>query len=166
LSKSKKGGAVKEKKYDKKIALLREQGLFNSRATKVTQKLFLENEFFDPCDMIQVKYEMLRWVRSHEGSIKEAAKIFGLSRPAFYQAQASFEQAGLAGLIPQKRGPKNRYKLSREIMAFIQEAMTKNQLKIPTIVHLIKERFGIEIHARSVARAIKAVKNGNQQEKK
>ena len=54
-----------------------------------------DSDFFDPDDMIQVKYEMLRQVHVDNLSVSQAAHEFGFSRPSFYQASASFEQAGL-----------------------------------------------------------------------
>lgn len=59
----------------------------NRHSSKVKNPLFSENAFFDPCDLIQVKYEMLRRV-SHEGkAITETTREFGFSRPSFYEAK-------------------------------------------------------------------------------
>ena len=44
--------------------------------------------------------------------VSETAAAFGFSRPSFYKAQEHFAQAGRAGLIPRKRGPKQRRKLN------------------------------------------------------
>jgi hypothetical protein len=65
-----------------------------------------ENEFFDPLDLVQVKYEMLRRVRADHKSIRRAAQDFGFSRPSVYRARAAFERAGLPGLLPAERGPR------------------------------------------------------------
>lgn len=164
---SKHRGHMTDRKNTKKIALLRSLGALNSYAVKVAHNLFLENEFFDPHDMVQVKYEMLRWVRSHEGSVKEAARIFGLSRQAFYQAQASFEQRGIAGLIPKKRGPRGRSKLTQEILTFVQEKMAQNRsLSTSEIVEMIKHQFNVSVHERSVFRALHAIQSKTVQKKK
>ena len=53
--------------------------------------------FFDANDLVQVKYEMLRHARQDGVTKAEAASLFGLSRPTFYQAEAAFERDGLAG---------------------------------------------------------------------
>ena len=92
---------------DKKNSLLKKQGTFNQNSAKVSSELFLENDFFDPHDIVQTKYEMIRCVHKQNITVKEASKSFGFSRPAFYQAQSSFEQEGLGGLLPKQRGPKN-----------------------------------------------------------
>ncbi|OGN72842.1 MAG: hypothetical protein A3G30_01505 [Chlamydiae bacterium RIFCSPLOWO2_12_FULL_49_12] len=143
------------KQNEHRISMLKKQSVFNEHATHVVHQLFLENDFFDPHDVIQVKYEMLRWAQSQKDSIQKTAKLFGFSRPAFYQAQASFEQEGLAGLMPKKRGPKNRHKLSEEILEFVREAMAKDPaLTTSGSVLLIKQRYGLNVHARSVMRAL------------
>src|SRR5215469_15140704 len=104
---------------------LREQGTLNPRPREVTDPLFAEDSFFDPRDLVQVKYEMLRRVQSEGHSITGAAMAFGFSRPSFYQALSAFEQDGLAGLVPHKRGPKQAHKLTNEVMEFITDTRQK-----------------------------------------
>jgi hypothetical protein len=48
---------------DSKGESLRHQGVLNPHPQKVADPLFLRGEFFDPRDLVQVKYEMLRRVR-------------------------------------------------------------------------------------------------------
>lgn len=151
---------------DKKNSLLKKQGTFNQNSAKVSSELFLENDFFDPHDIVQTKYEMIRCVHKQNITVKEASKSFGFSRPAFYQAQSSFEQEGLGGLLPKQRGPKNRHKLSQEIMQFVNDAMASNPpLSMQEIVLLIKERYGLEIHARSITRALNSRKTSQDKKK-
>ena len=85
---------------DAKARVLKEYGALNLRAEEVTDELFCQNEFFDARDLVLVKYEMLRRVRIDGQSVTQAARAFGFSRVAFYQAQAAFEEHGLVGLIP------------------------------------------------------------------
>src|SRR5690348_1935674 len=101
-----------------KIQALRQSGTLNPGADKVQDQMFLAENFFDPRDLTQVKYEMLRRVRKDKVPIRTAARSFGLSRPAFYKAQRDFTQEGIGGLIPRRRGPKGGHKLTREIVAF------------------------------------------------
>ena len=70
---------------------------------------------------MQVKYEMLRQVHIDNGSISESAQAFGFSRPSFYQAQAAFQQDGVFGLLPHKRGPQGGHKLTTEVMEFVAQ---------------------------------------------
>ena len=46
----------------KKIQALRASGTLNPRPQKVRNPRFAETEFFDPHDLVQVKYETLRAV--------------------------------------------------------------------------------------------------------
>ena len=129
-------------------------------------QLFSENEFFDAHDMVQVKYEMLRCVRVENIPIKEASKYFGFSRTAFYQIQSAFKQKGLNGLMPQKRGPKNRYKLQPEIIQFIQLKIEETpSIRINKLAYIVKEKFELDIHPRSIIRALNS-HTKNEGEKK
>ncbi len=85
---------------DAKQRILQQQGSFNPRPQAVTDPLFLKEPFFDPRDLVQVKYEMLRRVQSEGHSVTQAVAAFGFSRPSFYQALAAFKQGGLGGSDP------------------------------------------------------------------
>lgn len=85
----------------------------------------------------------------------DAAASFGFSRPSFYQAQSAFEQNGLPGLVPHKRGPKQAHKLTEEILTFIGEARQKEpSIRLPDLVKQIQERFGTKVHPRSIERSL------------
>ncbi|HEX6034006.1 MAG TPA: helix-turn-helix domain containing protein [Anaerolineales bacterium] len=140
---------------DAKLQALRQQGTLNPRPDEVTDELFADNDFFDPRDLVQVKYEMLRRVQADGNSITDAATAYGFSRPSFYQAQSAFEQDGLAGLVPRKRGPKQAHKLTDEVLAFIREARQNNSsIQVGELARLIHQRFGITVHPRSIQRAL------------
>jgi len=137
----------------KKRQLLRQEGALNPRVDAVTSKLFQQSEFFDPADSIQVKYEMLRQVELEKQSVSEAARTFGFSRPSFYQAQAAFDEAGLVGLLPHKRGPRGGHKLTTEVMDFVIRIREQDgSLAWEQIGRLIQQQFSISIHPRSIAR--------------
>jgi transposase len=135
---------------------LRAQGATHPHPEAVIDPLFRDSAFFDPNDLVQVKYEMLRSVQQEERSVVEAAQASGLSRPAFYVTQELFQREGLPGLLPHKRGPKRPHKLSDEAMAVlareIQEAGRK--LKGEELAALLARRFGIEAHPRSILRRL------------
>lgn len=136
-----------------KRQLLRQEGALNPRADAVTSELFQRSEFFDPADSVQVKYEMLRQVELEGQPVSEAARAFGFSRPSFYQAQAAFEEAGLVGLLPHKRGPRGGHKLTGEVMDFVIRTREQDaSLSWEQIGRLIQQRFPISIHPRSIAR--------------
>ena len=140
---------------DAKLEALRQQGTLNPRPRDVTDELFAEHSFFDPRDLVQVKYEMLRHVESQDKSVTDAAAAFGFSRPSFYQAQAAFQQDGLAGLVPRKRGPKQAHKLTEAVLDFIRETRHRDpSMRAGTLARLIHQRFAITVHPRSIQRAV------------
>ena len=140
---------------DTKLRTLQQQGTLNPRPKAVRDELFLQDDFFDPRDLVQVKYEMLRRVRTEGQSVTDAATNFGFSRPSFYQAQSAFEQDGLGGLVPQKRGPKQAHKLTDEVLTFIGEVRQKEpSIRLTDLVKQIEQRFGTTIHPRSIERGI------------
>ena len=140
---------------DPKLRTLQPQGTLNLRPKAVRDELFLRDEFFDPRDLVQVKYEMLRRVRTEGQSVSDAAASFGFSRPSFYQAQSALEQDGLAGLVPRKRGPKRAHKLTAEVLTYIGEVRQKEpSIRLPDLVKRIQERFGTKVHPRSIERSL------------
>lgn len=64
---------------DAKRNTLAAHGTLNPRPQNVTDELFQSGEFFDPRDLVQVKYEMLRRVRVDGHSVTQAAAAFGFS---------------------------------------------------------------------------------------
>lgn len=142
-------------KNDQKTRSLSGQGVLNQHPERVKDSLFRENEFFDPRDLVQVKYEMIRKVTTDGKPVAQAAQEFGFSRPSFYQAQSAFEKEGLPGLIPRKRGPRTRHKLTEEVMKSIEKVRAENASADPKdLVKHVQAHFGIRIHQRSIERAI------------
>jgi hypothetical protein len=56
---------------------LRRHGTLNPQPKTVTDPLFLNSGFFDPDDLVQVKYYMLSKVHVNEVSISESARALG-----------------------------------------------------------------------------------------
>ena len=147
------------RKPDPKLAALTETGTANPHPEAVRDPAFVDNDFFDPRDLVQVKYEMLRRVRIERQSIAETAALFGLSRPTFYKAQADFEHAGLMGLLPVKRGPRGAHKITDEVMCFIEQARAEEEgLDGQELAERIARRFGRSVHRRTVERALARTK--------
>ena len=146
---------TRRKEEDAKRQALRDGGTLNPHAETVSDGLFLEHEFFDPDDLLQLKYEMLRRVRVDKAPVSSAADSFGLSRPTFYKAQADYERAGLCGLLPAKRGPRRAHKLSEPVMEFVtSELAADSSLRALELARRVKEQFGLDVHPRSVERAL------------
>jgi transposase len=139
---------------DKQIAL-RQGGTLNPRPQDVHHPMFQDSDFFDPDDMVQVKYEMLRQVHVDSQPVSQAAREFGFSRPSFYQANSSFAKAGLAGLAPLKRGPKGGHKLTPEVMEFIAaNQKAEPSLSFAQLAELAKKEFDVQVHPRSIERQL------------
>lgn len=142
-----------------KRQILRQQGVLNPRPRDVQHELFQSSDFFDPEDLVQVKYEMLRQVEIDGQSVSASAKAFGFSRPSFYQNQSAFQQAGLAGLLPAKRGPRSGHKLTREVMEFISHSQAADaSLSHMQLAEAVRERFGLSVHPRSIDRQLRRQK--------
>ena len=140
---------------DAKRRSLRQHGTLNPRPQTVTDELFGNDAFFDARDLVQVKYEMLRRVDQQDRSISATAAAFGFSRPSFYQAQAAFRQAGLAGLLPRKRGPKTAHKLTAEMVEVLQQARQHDpSLRSGQLAALVQQRFHLLVHPRTVERGL------------
>ena len=140
---------TKQHDDDPKRAALARSGTLHPRPDRVDDELFRDNPFFDPSDGLQVKYEMLRRVRVDGLSVSDAASTCGLSRPTYYQARDAFEQGGLAGMLPAKKGPKRAHKLTPDVLAFVEQ---RPEFKPAQLAEEIDERFGVEIHPKSIAR--------------
>ena len=140
---------------DPKIKVLQEQGALNHHPECVNDPLFLEKEFFDARDMVQVKYEMVRRVEAEGQSITAVSAAFGFSRPSFYQAQSTLRQDGLPGLIPKKRGPRSGHKLREDVVDFMESARAEDRsLSVSDLASQVAERFGVEVHRRTIERAL------------
>ena len=139
-----------------KRASLRGGHALNRRPGAVSDPAFRSGDpFFDRDDLVQVKYEMLRRVRSEGHSVTQAAAAFGFSRPAFYAAQARFAEGGLPALVPERPGPRRAHKLSAPLVAALQAAQAADPgLSSADLARIAEERFGIHVHRRSVERAL------------
>lgn len=150
---------TRTRKPDPKLTALEESGTVNPRPQDIDDPAFIGSDFFDPRDLVQVRYEMLRRVRVEGQTVADAAAHFGVSRPTFYKAQADFERDGLAGLLPVKRGPHGPHKITDEVMRFIEEACaTHAGPDVQELVDLIAEQFGLAVHRRTVERALARLK--------
>ena len=151
---------------DSKIKVLAEHGALNPEVRQVRDPLFQHSEFFDPRDLVLVKYEMLRRVRIEGQSVSQAARAFGFSRVAFYQAMSAFREQGLPGLLPKRRGPKHGHKLTGSVLEFIdRKRAADSKLRASDLAVMIRQQLGLSVHPRSIERALaRRAKKGRQAE--
>ena len=140
---------------DDKAARLRQDGCLHPAPELVTDSRFDDMAFLDRRDLLQVKYEMLRRVRVDGLSVSESARRHGLSRPTYYAAQRDWMARGLIGLLPDRPGPKAARKLTLEIVAALRRARAKDPgLGMQDLADMVARDFGVDIHARTVRRAL------------
>ena len=142
-----------------KADALTEDGTLNPVPEKVRDLRFQEGGFFDPRDVVQVKYEMLRRVSVEKASVTNVSDEYGVSRPTFYQAKEDFEEAGIAGLVPKRRGPRGPHKLQSEVLAFLKKRLAPGEpIRARELARLVQNEFGLEVHPRTIERAVGAKK--------
>jgi len=147
--------APKNKSESPKVKILIEEGALNLNPEKIRDPKFLQNEFFDPRDLVQVRYEMLRRVSIENASVTDATEEYGVSRPTYYQARTNFDKRGVMGLAPQKRGPRSPHKLQGEVLAFVQQQLVAGEpVRARQLAKLIQQEFGLHIHPRTIERAV------------
>ena len=141
---------------DGKTEALHAEGALHPHPETVRDPLFGSHEFFDPRDLVQVKYEMLRRVDIDRQSVASTTEAFGCSRPTCYQAHAAFKAQGLPGLVPRKRGPQGAHKLDEAVMAFVHGHRTDDPtVSVPALLAQIRRRFGLAVHRRTLERALR-----------
>jgi transposase len=142
---------------------LQATGTLNPRAAQVRHPLFQQSGFFDPEDLLQLKYETLRALEVEKCPMAQAARQFALSRPTIYQAQSQFQQQGLEGLLPHKRGPKAAHKLTAEIKQYLQgQAATESEVNAEELARRVRQRYGVQLHPRTIQKALKAKAKGGR----
>lgn len=143
------------RKPDPKLEALAESRTVNPRPEAVTDEAFTGSEFFDPRDLVQVKYEMLRRVSEDGASVSSSAAAFGLSRQSYYQAAAALAEGGLPGLLPGKPGPRGAHKLTAEVVEHLRGLVAADPaLRSTDLAEAVAQRFGVRVHPRSIERAL------------
>jgi transposase len=146
---------VAGRRQDPKVEALRAERSLNPRPEAVIDEEFRSSEFFDARDVVQVKYEMVRRVRVEGEAVSRSAAAFGFSRPSFYEAAAAVDAGGLAALVPARPGPRRAHKLTDEVVAFARALLDADpSLRSIDLAAEITDRFGVQVHPRSVERAL------------
>ena len=141
------------KPTDPKEQALRAHGALHRHP--VSDEEFADSAFFDPRDVVQVRYEMLRKVAEEGASVSTAARAFGFSRLTYYKIREAFAREGVVGLLPKKRGPRGGHKLTDEVIAYVETIQAQEPpVTIVALVQRVEERFGVRVHRRSLERAL------------
>jgi transposase len=146
-----------------KTEFLRKEGLINLRPDRVTHDLFNKYEFFDPLDLPQVRYEMLRIVRVEKISVTEACRLFGFSREYFYRLEKNFISHGYASLLGASRGRRPLIALNQEIVNYIvHRKMTDPTLTGERLRLELKTNYQVDCSRRTVERIIEKLRLGKK----
>lgn len=138
---------------DAKAEVLRRQGAFHPNPNLVQDDAFRRDEFFDARDLVQVRYEMLRRHQVDGKTVTAVAGAFGVSRQAFYTTEAAFEEMGISGLLPRRRGPQRAHKCTDEVLDFVEQWRAASPTE-KDVAGVIQKRFGVSINPRSIERAL------------
>ena len=126
-------------------------GLAHARPDAVTAPLFeCGVPFFFAMDKVQVKYEMLRAHFGDGETVTAAAAMHGYSRAEFYLVATAFEQAGMTGLLDERRGRKGPVKLTEDVHAFLDSLGSCSATEAAAAV---AEQLGLVLHPRTIQRA-------------
>lgn len=139
---------------DIKTQALRQQGALHPNPKAVQDEAFRRGEFFDPRDVVQVRYEMLRRHQVDGQAVTEVSAAFGVSRQAFYTSEAAFEDMGISGLLPRRRGPKRAHKCTDEILDFVEQWRADSSAEEDDVSKAVRKRFSVSINPRSIERAL------------
>jgi transposase len=125
-------------------------GLVHPRPEAVTAAVFAAGDpFFLALDKVQVKYEMLRAHVLDGDTVTAAAAAHGYSRAEFYLVAAAFEEAGMTGLLDERRGRKGPTKLTAEVLAFIDRL---GECSAVDAAARVEAALGVRVHPRSIQR--------------
>lgn len=135
---------------------LEASGTFNPRFAQVRHPLFRPDGFFDPRDLLQLKYEAVRAIQAEGRPIAAASAQFGLSRPTLYQALREYQAGGLEGLFPRKRGPKGAHKLTAAVCSQLRGwAAAQPQLGAKELARRVRKKFRVNVHPRTIEKTLR-----------
>lgn len=140
---------------DRKTEELAKTRTLNAHPDAVVDEAFVASAFFDAADLVQVKYEMVRRVEIEGAAVNAAARSFGFSRQSYYTAAAALAAGGLPALVPAKPGPRRAHKLNEQVVdRLIALRAADPALRSGQLAQAVADEFGIEVHPRSVERAL------------
>lgn len=108
-------------------------------------------EFFDPKDIVQVKYELLRRCEVEGKEVASACQDFGFSRTTYYKTHQAFFHGGLPHLMGKSRGRPHPIKLTEKVQGFlIAEKARNNKLSAREAAKMLKERYQVQLTERMI----------------
>lgn len=138
-----------------KKAFLEKQGLLNPKPERVSHPRFDALEFFDPLDLPQVRYEMLRTARAESRPVAEACALFGFSREYFYRLERAFSDRGYVALLGSPRGRRPLIAMNQDIVnSIIHRRLEDPNVSARELRKEISREYGIDCSIRTVERLV------------
>jgi len=138
-----------------KRLFLEKEGFLNPKPDRVVLPLFKTLSFFDPVDLPQVRYEMLRCARGGEWSVSAACEQFGFSREYFYRLDRAFMERGYVALLGSQVGRRPLIALNQEIVSYIaMEKVKRPKTSGDTLRKEIEKLYQVECSTRTVERVL------------
>lgn len=146
-----------------KKEFLSKEGILNPKPERISNNLFLTKAFFDPLDLPQVQYEMLRKARVEEIPVIEACRQFGFSREYFYRLERNFMERGYMSLLGAPMGRRPIIALNQEIVNFIVHRKIEDlSLSGEALRIEILSRYKVNCSRRTVERIVEQVGLGKK----
>jgi transposase len=140
---------------DVKARFLADHRALHPHSERVRDATFQQGGFFDARDLVQVRYEMLRRHLVERQPVTEIIQDFGVSRQMFYVLLRTFQQEGLAGLLPRKRGPKGAHKCTDAVVAFVAARREQSPGRsTKELAEDVGHKFGVQLHPRTLERRL------------
>jgi len=151
---------------DTKKKFLEQEGVLNPKPERVSHPLFETLDFFDPLDLPQVRYEMIRAARVENISVSEACKIFGFSREYFYKLERAFKDRGYVSLLGSTIGRRPIIAVNQEVVNFIVHRKIEDaKLSGENLRQEIRRFYNVDCSCRTVERIVEKLgltKKGNR----
>ena len=110
-----------------------------------------QSDFFDPKDIVQVKYELLRRCEVEGHDVASTCSKFGFSRTTYYKVQKAFLKGGLPSLMGQPRGRPGPIKVTDVVLGYTIAEKAKNpKLTAKDMVAALEARHHVRLSVRMV----------------
>ncbi|MHC4933360.1 MAG: helix-turn-helix domain-containing protein [Planctomycetota bacterium] len=135
--------------------------LVTPRHEAITHSLFAGIPvFFDPRDLLQVRYELLRCHRVDGETVVRVCREFGVSRQTFYNLLEKFEAEGLPGLLPRRPGPKGPTKVTDEVIDLARHELSgQPNISGAALAARVRAELGLEVHKRTIERLLRDLRS-------
>ena len=115
------------------------------------ERFLQEDGFFDPKDIVQVKYELLRTCQVEEVDVTAACARFGFSRTTYYKVYDAFLRGGIPALMGRPRGRPKPIKVNELVLGYLISEKAKNpRLPAAEMVAPLRQRYQVELSERMI----------------